>query len=215
MYKTWSLILFPWFQKFGSNQSKPEFTVDLRGGSVEWASKDKSSKKHVIEVRDTVDLLSCFTVEQFWWGGFGKKVKLIFFFSSLSWRLVKGRSCWSSLRSTVSSTIGTEPSQRPSTHTWGDTFHSPNHEMSEQYTCLLPALPQFHFFSRTRVKASLAAEIAEYDWTTVQTRIYPPCSTGVFITAKINLLTPDHTNHSEKVNTCAAANLVWANGPSK
>lgn len=37
-------------QKFGSNQSKPEFTVDLRGGSVEWASKEKSSKKHVIEV---------------------------------------------------------------------------------------------------------------------------------------------------------------------
>lgn len=37
-------------QKFGSNQSKPEFTVDLRGASVEWASKDKSSKKHVIEV---------------------------------------------------------------------------------------------------------------------------------------------------------------------
>uniref|UniRef100_A0A665VAV5 Rho GTPase activating protein 12 n=1 Tax=Echeneis naucrates TaxID=173247 RepID=A0A665VAV5_ECHNA len=34
---------------FGSNQSKPEFTVDLRGGSVDWASKDKSSKKHVIE----------------------------------------------------------------------------------------------------------------------------------------------------------------------
>ncbi|KAG7281596.1 hypothetical protein CRUP_033706 [Coryphaenoides rupestris] len=37
--------------KFGSNQSKPEFTVDLRGGSVEWASKDKSSKKHVIELK--------------------------------------------------------------------------------------------------------------------------------------------------------------------
>ncbi|XP_035537265.1 rho GTPase-activating protein 12b isoform X2 [Morone saxatilis] len=36
---------------FGSNQSKPEFTVDLRGGSVEWASKDKSSKKHVIELK--------------------------------------------------------------------------------------------------------------------------------------------------------------------
>uniref|UniRef100_A0A8D3DAU6 Rho GTPase activating protein 12 n=1 Tax=Scophthalmus maximus TaxID=52904 RepID=A0A8D3DAU6_SCOMX len=34
---------------FGGNQSKPEFTVDLRGGSVDWASKDKSSKKHVIE----------------------------------------------------------------------------------------------------------------------------------------------------------------------
>ncbi|XP_037135128.1 rho GTPase-activating protein 12b isoform X2 [Syngnathus acus] len=37
--------------KFGSNQSKPEFSVDLRGGSVEWASKDKSSKKHVIELK--------------------------------------------------------------------------------------------------------------------------------------------------------------------
>ncbi|XP_005471682.1 rho GTPase-activating protein 12b isoform X3 [Oreochromis niloticus] len=37
--------------KFGSNQSKPEFTVDLRGGTVEWASKDKSSKKHVIELK--------------------------------------------------------------------------------------------------------------------------------------------------------------------
>uniref|UniRef100_A0A668ARA2 Rho GTPase activating protein 12 n=1 Tax=Myripristis murdjan TaxID=586833 RepID=A0A668ARA2_9TELE len=37
--------------KFGSNQSKPEFTVDLRGGSVEWASKEKSSKKHVIELK--------------------------------------------------------------------------------------------------------------------------------------------------------------------
>uniref|UniRef100_A0A671MRJ2 Rho GTPase-activating protein 12-like n=1 Tax=Sinocyclocheilus anshuiensis TaxID=1608454 RepID=A0A671MRJ2_9TELE len=34
---------------FGGNQSKPEFMVDLRGGSVEWASKEKSSKKHVIE----------------------------------------------------------------------------------------------------------------------------------------------------------------------
>ncbi|KAM9459020.1 rho GTPase-activating protein 12-like isoform 5-T10 [Salvelinus alpinus] len=36
---------------FGGSQSKPEFTVDLRGGSIEWASKDKSSKKHVIEVK--------------------------------------------------------------------------------------------------------------------------------------------------------------------
>uniref|UniRef100_A0A674NKM3 Rho GTPase activating protein 12b n=1 Tax=Takifugu rubripes TaxID=31033 RepID=A0A674NKM3_TAKRU len=34
---------------FGASQSKPEFTVDLRGGAVEWASKDKSSKKHVLE----------------------------------------------------------------------------------------------------------------------------------------------------------------------
>uniref|UniRef100_A0A8C7JSP2 Rho GTPase activating protein 12 n=1 Tax=Oncorhynchus kisutch TaxID=8019 RepID=A0A8C7JSP2_ONCKI len=37
--------------KFVGNQSKPEFTVDLRGGSVDWASKDKSSKKHVIELK--------------------------------------------------------------------------------------------------------------------------------------------------------------------
>ncbi|XP_069564978.1 rho GTPase-activating protein 12a isoform X6 [Brachyistius frenatus] len=36
---------------FGGSQSKPEFTVDLRGGSVDWASKDKSSKKHVIELK--------------------------------------------------------------------------------------------------------------------------------------------------------------------
>ncbi|XP_063778144.1 rho GTPase-activating protein 12 isoform X5 [Pseudophryne corroboree] len=37
--------------KFGSNQSKPEFTVDLKGASVEWAAKDKSSKKNVIELK--------------------------------------------------------------------------------------------------------------------------------------------------------------------
>ncbi|XP_059914004.1 rho GTPase-activating protein 12-like isoform X2 [Gadus macrocephalus] len=36
---------------FGSGQSKPEFTVDLRGGSVDWASKDKSSKKNVLELK--------------------------------------------------------------------------------------------------------------------------------------------------------------------
>ncbi|XP_076156361.1 rho GTPase-activating protein 12-like isoform X1 [Alosa pseudoharengus] len=35
---------------FGSHQSKPELSVDLRGASVEWA-KDKSSKKHVFEVK--------------------------------------------------------------------------------------------------------------------------------------------------------------------
>uniref|UniRef100_A0A8C3HUJ0 Rho GTPase activating protein 12 n=1 Tax=Chrysemys picta bellii TaxID=8478 RepID=A0A8C3HUJ0_CHRPI len=34
---------------FGVNQSKPEFTVDLRGAVIDWASKDKSSKKNVIE----------------------------------------------------------------------------------------------------------------------------------------------------------------------
>ncbi|XP_065686567.1 rho GTPase-activating protein 12 isoform X10 [Patagioenas fasciata] len=36
---------------FGVNQSKPEFTVDLKGASIEWASKDKSSKKNVIELK--------------------------------------------------------------------------------------------------------------------------------------------------------------------
>ncbi|XP_058274439.1 rho GTPase-activating protein 12-like isoform X2 [Hemibagrus wyckioides] len=34
---------------FGSHQSKPEFTVDLKGATVEKASKEKSSKKHVLE----------------------------------------------------------------------------------------------------------------------------------------------------------------------
>ncbi|XP_061852595.1 rho GTPase-activating protein 12 isoform X6 [Colius striatus] len=37
--------------KFGVNQSKPEFTVDLKGALIEWASKDKSSKKNVIELK--------------------------------------------------------------------------------------------------------------------------------------------------------------------
>ncbi|KAM8967537.1 rho GTPase-activating protein 12 isoform 4-T4 [Pelodytes ibericus] len=37
--------------KFGGNQSKPEFTVDLKGASVEWATKDKSSKKNVLELK--------------------------------------------------------------------------------------------------------------------------------------------------------------------
>ncbi|XP_058274441.1 rho GTPase-activating protein 12-like isoform X4 [Hemibagrus wyckioides] len=36
---------------FGSHQSKPEFTVDLKGATVEKASKEKSSKKHVLEVK--------------------------------------------------------------------------------------------------------------------------------------------------------------------
>ncbi|XP_063109813.1 rho GTPase-activating protein 12 isoform X3 [Cavia porcellus] len=36
---------------FGSNQSKPEFTVDLRGATIEMASRDKSSKKNVFELK--------------------------------------------------------------------------------------------------------------------------------------------------------------------
>lgn len=38
---------------FGSNQSKPEFTVDLKGAVIEMASKDKSSKKNVFEVNNS------------------------------------------------------------------------------------------------------------------------------------------------------------------
>nr|XP_048693701.1 rho GTPase-activating protein 12 isoform X6 [Caretta caretta] len=37
--------------KFGVNQSKPEFTVDIRGAVIDWASKDKSSKKNVVELK--------------------------------------------------------------------------------------------------------------------------------------------------------------------
>ncbi|XP_062859017.1 rho GTPase-activating protein 12b isoform X2 [Trichomycterus rosablanca] len=44
-------LLSNWKRSFGGNQSKPEFTVDLRGSSVEWASREKSSKKHVIEIK--------------------------------------------------------------------------------------------------------------------------------------------------------------------
>uniref|UniRef100_A0A8D2LSS9 Rho GTPase-activating protein 12 n=1 Tax=Varanus komodoensis TaxID=61221 RepID=A0A8D2LSS9_VARKO len=36
---------------FGVNQSKPEFTVDLRGAFIDWATKEKSSKKNVIELK--------------------------------------------------------------------------------------------------------------------------------------------------------------------
>ncbi|XP_004702336.1 rho GTPase-activating protein 12 isoform X2 [Echinops telfairi] len=36
---------------FGSNQSKPEFTVDLKGAVIEMAPKDKSSKKNVFELK--------------------------------------------------------------------------------------------------------------------------------------------------------------------
>lgn len=39
------------YRQFGREQ-KLEFSVDLKGGSVDWASKDKSSKKHVLEVSD-------------------------------------------------------------------------------------------------------------------------------------------------------------------
>uniref|UniRef100_A0A8D0GLV9 Rho GTPase activating protein 12 n=1 Tax=Sphenodon punctatus TaxID=8508 RepID=A0A8D0GLV9_SPHPU len=42
---------------FGVNQSKPEFTVDLRGAIIEWASKDKSSKKNVIEAVESDEAL--------------------------------------------------------------------------------------------------------------------------------------------------------------
>ncbi|XP_059495222.1 rho GTPase-activating protein 12b isoform X4 [Stegostoma tigrinum] len=44
-------VTCPTATKFGGNQSKPEFTVDLKGAAIEWASKDKSSKKNVIELK--------------------------------------------------------------------------------------------------------------------------------------------------------------------
>lgn len=62
-------MLIPWFQKFGGNQSKPEFTVDLRGGSVDWASKDKSSKKHVIEVQYLLSSVDPPSLEAWCWSG--------------------------------------------------------------------------------------------------------------------------------------------------
>ncbi|KAG8443327.1 hypothetical protein GDO86_011933 [Hymenochirus boettgeri] len=40
--------------KFGSNQSKPEYTVDIKGATIDWAAKDKSSKKNVIELKTTL-----------------------------------------------------------------------------------------------------------------------------------------------------------------
>uniref|UniRef100_A0A8C5TX69 Rho GTPase activating protein 12 n=1 Tax=Malurus cyaneus samueli TaxID=2593467 RepID=A0A8C5TX69_9PASS len=46
------IIIVPFlFQKFGVNQSKPEFTVDLKGALIDRASKDKSSKKNVFEIK--------------------------------------------------------------------------------------------------------------------------------------------------------------------
>lgn len=115
------LCLVSLFQKFGSNQSKPEFTVDLRGGTVEWASKDKSSKKHVIEVRThwTCSQLSAL-VFSFLVQTCQNKLSCFTFLSfySSSWRPVREQSSWYSLRSTVSSVTGTVPLQRPSTHMW-------------------------------------------------------------------------------------------------
>uniref|UniRef100_A0A3Q3XQL5 Uncharacterized protein n=1 Tax=Mola mola TaxID=94237 RepID=A0A3Q3XQL5_MOLML len=35
----------------GTNQIVPEFMVDLRGATISWASKDKSSKKNVLELK--------------------------------------------------------------------------------------------------------------------------------------------------------------------
>ncbi|XP_047018644.1 rho GTPase-activating protein 12 isoform X7 [Ictalurus punctatus] len=45
--RVFTYVLF----QFGSHQSKTEFSVDLKGATVEKASKDKSSKKHVLEVK--------------------------------------------------------------------------------------------------------------------------------------------------------------------
>lgn len=60
------VIIVPFFfQKFGVNQSKPEFTVDLKGALIDWASKDKSSKKNVIEVNFFISMQDLVTEEIF------------------------------------------------------------------------------------------------------------------------------------------------------
>lgn len=56
------LILF-FFSSFLSTQHKTnqiaqEVTVELRGASIGWASKDKSSKKNVLEVKCFPQVLS-------------------------------------------------------------------------------------------------------------------------------------------------------------
>lgn len=38
------------FTQNKTNQIVPEITVELRGATIGWASKDKSSKKNVLEV---------------------------------------------------------------------------------------------------------------------------------------------------------------------
>lgn len=40
--------------------------MDLKGGSVDWASKDKSSKKHVIEVREILNNIQSFAFITFY-----------------------------------------------------------------------------------------------------------------------------------------------------
>lgn len=45
-----------------TNQIVPEFAVELKGATIGWASKDKSSKKNVLEVRffvDTENIVKC------------------------------------------------------------------------------------------------------------------------------------------------------------
>lgn len=49
-------------QQFGRDQ-KLEFSLDLRGGSVDWASKDKSSKKNVLEVNSLLETNLTFLVD--------------------------------------------------------------------------------------------------------------------------------------------------------
>lgn len=45
-----------------TNQIVPEFTVDLKGATIGWATKDKSSKKNVLEVCLFVDTESMLRV---------------------------------------------------------------------------------------------------------------------------------------------------------
>lgn len=42
--------MLPFPQRQPSKLSTPEYTVELKGASLTWAPKDKSSKKNVLEV---------------------------------------------------------------------------------------------------------------------------------------------------------------------
>lgn len=53
------IILLPSPQRQPSKLSTPEYTVELKGASLSWAPKDKSSKKNVLEVRDWLGKGAC------------------------------------------------------------------------------------------------------------------------------------------------------------
>lgn len=52
LFVLWNLNaeFFYYFMQNKTNQIVPEVTVDLKGATICWATKDKSSKKNVLEV---------------------------------------------------------------------------------------------------------------------------------------------------------------------